>query len=717
MEHAAFQQFVYLFWIPFFPLLGAVYNGLLGSALQRRLGEKWIHAPAIVFPMLSFIITIAGFVKLTGLDPHSRALYCNAWSWLHIGNLNVDIAFWMDPLGAVMAFVVTFVGTLIHIYSIGYMRNDPGYWRFFSYMNLFMFSMLILVLGDNFLMMFIGWEGVGLCSYLLIGFWYKDEKNAVAGMKAFIVNRVGDFGFIIGVFLLFWGLGFSLETFDSSSLATVTSEETHLNSSLVIREIEESLQIESVHEAFTGKKIFGFSLVTLICVCLFVGAMGKSAQIPLYVWLPDAMAGPTPVSALIHAATMVTAGVYMVARLHFLFALSPFAMTWVALFGAVTALYAATIGFFQYDIKKVLAYSTISQLGYMFIGVGVGAFSTGIFHLMTHAFFKGCLFLSAGSIIIGCHHQQDMRKMGGLKTYMPVTRWAYLMACFAIAGFPFFSGFFSKDEILWQAFNSKDMMLPGGGKIIWLLGIVGALCTSFYMFRSYFMTFTGEYSENPHHVPKESPKQMTCVLVILGFLSIFSGFVGMPHLWHVHNLFETWMEPVFESSSSLIASEGYTHTLEWMLMGISVAVAIIGAWVAGWLYKNRENPLPGKLLASKKQIIRIPYNLIYNKYYVDEIYQHTIVWLIMNLRLALDWFDRKIIDQLVDFAGTAGRWLGRFAGYTDEKGVDGAVNATSDMVIFSGLKLVTIQTGKLRNYLGVVLAGAIILVIANYLFF
>ena len=717
MNHEISHTFPFLFFIPLLPLIGAIYNGLFGKTLQKRLGIKWIHLPAIIFPMVSFFISVVGFIKLAGLNSHSRVLYFKAWSWLHIGNLNVDIAFWLDPLGAVMALVVTFVGTLIHIYSIGYMKDDPGYWRFFSFLNLFMFAMLVLVLGDNFLMMFIGWEGVGLCSYLLIGFWYKDKKNAVAGMKAFIVNRVGDFGFIIGVFILFWGLSASSALTNHSSQTQTTSEETHISTSLVFHDIEQSLEVESVRKALINKKIFGVSLITMVCICLFVGAMGKSAQIPLYVWLPDAMAGPTPVSALIHAATMVTAGVYMVARLHFLYSLSPFAMTWVALFGAVTALYAATIGFFQYDIKKVLAYSTISQLGYMFIGVGVGAYSAGIFHLMTHAFFKGCLFLSAGSIIIGCHHEKDMRKMGGLKDYMPITRWAYLMACFAIAGFPFFSGFFSKDEILWRAFNSGDMMLPGGGKIIWLLGIIGAVCTSYYMFRSYFMTFTGEYRGDLHHKPKESPKNMTHVLVALGLLSILGGFVGMPHLWHVTNLFESWTEPVFESSSHLIESMGYEHAQEWAIMGTSIIMAIIGAVIARWLYKEEKNTLPGKLLASQKIFIRFPYKLIYKKYYVDEIYHYTIVWMVMKLRLALNWFDQKIIDGLVDFMGAVGRTLGKFAGFTDSKGVDGAVNVSADSVIFSGQRLVIIQSGKLRNYVGIALAGTIVLVILNYIFF
>jgi len=404
-----------------------------------------------------------------------------------------------------------------------------------------------------------------------------------------------------------------------------------------------------------------------------------------------------------------------VARLHFLFSLSPFAMTWVALFGAVTALYAATIGFFQYDIKKVLAYSTISQLGYMFIGVGVGAFSAGIFHLMTHAFFKGCLFLCAGSVIIGCHHEQDMRKLGGLKVYMPITRWAYLMACFAIAGFPFFSGFFSKDEILWKAFNSGNMMLPGGGKIIWLFGIIGAVSTSYYMFRSYFMTFTGKYRGDLHHKPKESPKNMTYVLVVLGLLSIVGGFVGMPHLWNIHNFFESWTEPVFESSSHLIESMGYGHAQEWALMGASIIMAIIGAIIARWLFKEEKNTLPRKLLASPKQLIRLPHKLIYNKYYVDEIYHYTFVWMVMKLRQALNWFDQKIIDGLVDFMGFLGRTMGKFAGFTDSKGVDGVVNVSANSVIFSGRRLVIIQSGKLRNYIGIALAGAIILVIVNYI--
>ena len=489
-------DFWWLALIPLAPLLGAVYNGLLGSRMQARFGKPAVHIPAVALPAISFAVTVAAFAKMISLPAEERSLFVHLWNWLPVGGLDAGLAFIMDPLTLVMCFVVTFVGTLIHVYSIGYMREEPGYWRFFSYLNLFMFSMLVLVLGDNFVLMFVGWEGVGLCSYLLISFWYKEHKNAVAGMKAFVVNRIGDFGFMIGVFLLFWGMqgdwtqGRFQPQASPASAATASTQQAAAAVpapavGLTFRNVKERLTDPAFREAFIQKKVFGISLVALIGILLFVGAMGKSAQLPLYVWLPDAMAGPTPVSALIHAATMVTAGVYMVARLNFIFALSPFVMTWIAVIGVLTAVFAATIGFFQHDIKKVLAYSTISQLGFMFIAVGVGAYGVGIFHLMTHAFFKACLFLGAGSVIVGCHHEQDMRKMGGLKKLMPVTAATYFIACCAIAGFPLTSGFFSKDEILWRAFNAGNLILPGGGIAVWALGALAAVGTSFYMFRSY----------------------------------------------------------------------------------------------------------------------------------------------------------------------------------------------------------------------------------------
>ncbi|MBF0245577.1 MAG: NADH-quinone oxidoreductase subunit L, partial [Planctomycetes bacterium] len=496
--------------IPLAPLLGAAYNGLLGCRMQARFGNRAVHLPAIAMPTISFLVTVYAFIKLLPLHGEERVLLCHLWNWIPVGNLDAGFSFIMDPLTLVMCFVITFVGTLIHVYSTGYMHEERSYWRFFCYLNLFMFSMLTLVLGDNFVLMFVGWEGVGLCSYLLISFWYKEHKNAVAGMKAFVVNRVGDFGFILGLMLLFWGMqgdwvggGYVPAAEKSAAVVAPVHGQVHGHAekksepariaSVTFRHVKERFSDPAFREAFCQKKVWGISLIGLIGVFLFLGAMGKSAQIPLYVWLPDAMAGPTPVSALIHAATMVTAGVYMLARLNFIFALSPFLMTWVTIFGVLTAFFAATIGLFQHDIKKVLAYSTVSQLGYMFVAVGVGAYWVGIFHLMTHAFFKACLFLGSGSVIMGCHHEQDMRRMGGLKKLMPTTAWTYFAACCAIAGFPFTAGFFSKDEILWKAFNAGDLLLPGGGFLVWALAALSAVLTSFYMFRSYYMTFSGEY--------------------------------------------------------------------------------------------------------------------------------------------------------------------------------------------------------------------------------
>lgn len=705
MAHGMYYNSLYLALIPLLPLMGAMINGFSGIVIQAGPNKSFVHFTAVATVVLSFVLSSMGFAKLV-LDPSVTAIHAHAWTFIATGRLTVDAAFIMDRLSAVMCLVVTFVGSLIHVYSIGYMKDDPGYRRFFAYLNLFMFSMLVLVLGDNFFIMFIGWEGVGLCSYLLIGFWYKDINNARAGMKAFVVNRIGDFGFVIGIFLLFWTL---------ASLPSGSSPAGH--ASLVFHEIEETLMNPAIRQAFTENTLFHIPAITLICIALFVGAMGKSAQIPLYVWLPDAMAGPTPVSALIHAATMVTAGVYMVARLHFLFSLSSAAMTWVALFGAVTALFAAVIGFFQHDIKKVLAYSTISQLGFMFIGVGVGAYSAGIFHLVTHAFFKGCLFLCAGSVIMGCRHEQDMRKMGRLSLYMPKTNLAYLMACIAVSGFPFFSGFFSKDEILYQAFITKNMLYPGLGIFIWGIAVLAALCTAYYMFRSYFMVFTGPYRGDASHIPEEQSQTITFVILLLAFFSVVAGFLGIPEIFGMPNLFQDFLEPAFESSRPYLHFAHGSHSLEWLLMGVSVILAFGGAFMARLLYKDAVNPLPEKLLSLENKIIRQAYDLVYHKFYIDELYQGTAVRLVMTLRHIFNWMDQHIIDALVNLAALMGKLMGNAAGLADSKCVDGMVNAMADMVFSAGSGLVKIQTGRLRHYLGVALAGGGILVIVNYIFF
>jgi NADH-quinone oxidoreductase subunit L len=604
----------YLWLIPLFPAIGAVWNALFGWKLQKIVGKRAVHYVAVGAMMAAFAVALRAFVQMKGLPVEERFLQNTVWNLLTAGRLRVDFAFALDQLSMMMVLIITFIGTLIHVFSIGYMADEPSYWRFFSYLNLFVFAMLLLVMGDNFAMMFFGWEGVGLASYLLISFWYTDREKAAAGMKAFVVNRFGDFGFIAGLLLLFWGLGGAWDSSASKLLpkyqpddarrplaaaanaaqhdaavpsvalvakahgehgaegaaheaapaehgaaheaakaepaehAHPAAETAHaaapaekgaehaeapaepaaeaapaapatppvmvrVGPTMNFRELRDQLVLDTgVKEGLLKQKFWGVSLMALIGILLFVGAMGKSAQLPLYVWLPDAMAGPTPVSALIHAATMVTAGVYMVARLNFVYAMSPTAMGWVALIGALTAIFAASIGFFQYDIKKVLAYSTVSQLGFMFIGVGVGSYWAGVYHLLTHAFFKATLFLGSGSVILGCHHEQDMRKMGGLKKFMPITRWTYLYACIAIAGFPIANGFYSKDEILWKAFTSRHLELFGApapwlGPAIYVIGILAATGTAFYMYRSYYMTFTGEYrgGEGHHASHNEDP--------------------------------------------------------------------------------------------------------------------------------------------------------------------------------------------------------------------
>jgi NADH-quinone oxidoreductase subunit L len=538
MEHAmnelgpiAVHPAGYLWLIPLFPAVGATLNALFGVRIQRTFGKKAVHTIAIGMMTLSFLVAVRAFLQMAALPGHERFLQDTLWTMLSAGRLSFDLGFALDPLSMMMVLIITFIGTLIHVFSVGYMAEEPSYWRFFAYLNLFVFAMLLLVMGDNFAMMFFGWEGVGLASYLLISFWYTDIEKAKAGMKAFVVNRFGDFGFILGLFLLFWSLGGAWEPrTDARGLsylpsptagapaagnpfadvaqrfADVDGHKVRVGPTMNFRELRDQVVVEKtgVAEHLRHQRVWGFALMAVVGILMFVGAMGKSAQIPLYVWLPDAMAGPTPVSALIHAATMVTAGVYMVARLSFLYAMSPSAMGWVATIGVATAFFAATIGFVQYDIKKVLAYSTVSQLGIMFIGVGVGAFWAGTYHLLTHAFFKATLFLASGSVILGCHHEQDMRKMGGLKKHMPITAATYLVATWAIAGFPWASGFYSKDEILWKAFTSHHLALfghstPWLGPAIFVVGILAATGTSFYMFRSYYMTFTGPYRGGQGH--------------------------------------------------------------------------------------------------------------------------------------------------------------------------------------------------------------------------
>jgi len=729
----ALVDFPLLGLIPLLPLLGAAWNGMLGARLQARFGRAAVHVPAILLPAVSTVIALWAFLSLAQAE-HGAALYAHFWTWLHVGELQADAALIMDRLSGVMTLVVTFVGTLIHVYSAGYMKDDPAYWRFFAYLNLFLFAMLTLVLGDNFLVMFVGWEGVGLCSYLLISFWWRDREKAAAGMKAFVVNRVGDLGFSLGVFFLFWALASapgSVSASHDAAAPTVASAEhatpaAQLRTSISFRDVERLIQLPEKREHLVNTQVAGLGLATLIALLFFVGATGKSAQIPLYVWLPDAMAGPTPVSALIHAATMVTAGVYMVARLHFVFVLSPVAMTVVATTGALTAIFAASIGLFQYDIKKVLAYSTVSQLGFMFLAVGVGAFWVGIFHVVTHAFFKACLFLGSGSVILGCHHEQDMRRMGGLRKLMPVTAVTYFLSTAAIAGFPFFSGFFSKDEILWKAFDSGLVLLPGGGVTLWALAAVAALGTSFYMFRSYYLTFTGSYrgaahAEHGHddhghaHTPVESPRSMTWVLATLALLAVVGGYLGLPLLWGLPNLFEGWLEPVFAPSVEHLPSAGFGHGVEWGLMAFSVVVAFAGFFVARALYKDGLSPIPQRLLDSPNALVRRVHRVIFDKYYVDEAYDASVVQPSLALSRGLARGDTRIIDGLVNLAGAIGRVFSAVQGSIDRLFVDGLVNLVGGAVAAAGRAIRRVQTGHVQAYVQGLALGALGLVVLAYL--
>ena len=641
---------LHLWLIPVLPLLGAALNGLLG----RRFSRPLVATVALVFCGAAFVQALwvaAAFSSLT--LPHTEFLA----HWIRSGSFGVDFAFHLDQLSLVMLLVVTGVGFLIHIYSVGYMWDEGGFYRFFSYLNLFMFFMLTLVLANNYLLMFIGWEGVGLASYLLIGFWFVKDSAASAGKKAFIVNRIGDFGFLIGLFLMIKHFG--------------------------------SLNFDQVFSAAAKMPVeaTGAGWLTAIGLLLMVGAAGKSAQLPLYVWLPDAMEGPTPVSALIHAATMVTAGVYMVARSHVIYDKAPMALTVVAIVGVLTALFAATIGIAQTDIKKVLAYSTISQLGYMFLGCGVAAYSAGIFHLMTHAFFKGLLFLAAGSVIHAIGGEQDMRRMGGLRHYIPWTYWTMTIATFAIAGFPPFAGFFSKDEILWKAYSN-----PHGSWVYWVIGVVTAFITSFYMFRLWFLTFYGDYrgaatdkhgritrDAHGHGEPHESPMVMLIPLAILALLSFAGGWIGSAR-------FEKFMAPVFQAGGELAATAESTGEIavgpaELYLTLISVAAAILGLWLAYVLYLRRPE-LPKKIADALGRVSLA----VANKYYVDELYAVLFVKPVVEGSTRILW---RGIDQDV---------------------IDAVVNDSADGARHVSDNVRHMQSGNLRSYAGWVAAGSAVVI-------
>jgi len=787
MEHTAHllgpilvQPAGYLWLIPLFPLIGAAINATVGLRLQRAYGKKAVHVIAIGAMVLSFLVAVRAFFHMLGLDAEHRFLQNTLWNVLTAGRLTVDFGFALDPLSMMMVLIITFIGTLIHVFSVGYMAEEQPYWRFFAWLNLFVFSMLLLVMGDSFAMMFFGWEGVGLCSYLLISYYYTDPEKAAAGMKAFVVNRIGDFGFLAGLLVLFWALGGAWSARDdmrgadyhpAAGLNAVAGAATAAESmglapvvdgirvgpTMSFRELRDQVVVEKtgVKKHLQDSTFWGFALLTVVGMLLFVGAMGKSAQLPLYVWLPDAMAGPTPVSALIHAATMVTAGVYMVARLNFLFVLSPSAMGWVAFVGALTAVFAASIGFFQYDIKKVLAYSTVSQLGFMFIGVGVGAYWAGVYHLLTHAFFKATLFLGSGSVILGCHHEQDMRKMGGLRKYMPTTHWTYLVACVAIAGFPVANGFYSKDEILWKAFTSEHLALfghplPWLGPAIYLVGILTATGTSFYMFRSYYMTFTGEYRGGQGHgdhgapahdahataghghddhghddhghddhghgghgahggSPHESPRSITWVLATLAIGSVLTLFLGLPALWtHGPPALEHWLEPALTAQ---VAFAEKPHSLEWVFQGLGVLAGAVGWFFARLLYRDGRSQVPARLLERWKGA----WTVVYEKYYVDELYDAVVVRPSVFFARFLSWFDGHVIDWLVNFAGWITRLFANVDGAIDKYLVDGAVNALAAATIESGRALRRIQTGRIQTYLYGALAGGLAVVLLNFL--
>src|SRR5882724_3889864 len=666
---------LHLWAIPLLPLVGAAINGLLG----RRFKNAMVSAIALLFTAASFAWAAWAVWSAwpgSGIAlPHIETL----GTWITAGSFSAPFGFYLDQLSMIMVLVVTGVGFLIHIYSVGYMAHEGGYYRFFAYLNLFMFFMLTLVLANNYLLMFVGWEGVGLASYLLIGFFFLKDSAADAGKKAFIVNRIGDFGFLIAMFMIL----------------KLTGTLDYMN---VFRQIS-SMPVDQ-----------HWGTLTIIALLLMVGAAGKSAQIPLYVWLPDAMEGPTPVSALIHAATMVTAGVYMVARSNVIFNHAPHAMMVVAIVGCATAIFAATIGITQTDIKRVLAYSTVSQLGYMFLAAGVGAYAAGIFHLMTHAFFKALLFLAAGSVIHALSGEQDMRHMGGLRKLIPWTFRTMTVATVAIAGIPPLAGFFSKDEILWQTYSSKAFSSVVGSElniILWLLGIITAFMTSFYMFRLWFMTFFGERREAPpsahaahidahgHGGVHESPWSMLAPLVILAVLATIGGWVGVPNALGGSNHFESFMKPVFEhevaapavhrtpnpeapnpAQAGTAEPHGDTRT-ERALTGVSI-VAAFGGFGLAYLFYFKRRELPEQIAARARGL----YQTVLNKYYVDEIYDKIIVQPFM-------WFSTKVLWKTVDVAV-----------------IDGTVNHVAADTRGISDRSRRMQSGNVRSYAGWIAGGA-----------
>ncbi len=625
------MEYVWLIFL--FPLLGFFINGLAGHRLPRwavgLIGTGTVG--------LSFLLTVKIFLEYLALPPAARPVEKVIYTWITSGPLQVPVAFLIDPLSLIMFLVVSGVSFIIHVYSVGYMHHDPGFPRYFAFLNLFVFAMLTLVGANNFLLMFVGWEGVGLCSYLLIGFWYEKKSAADAGKKAFVLNRVGDCGFILGILLIFWTFG-----------------------TLNFREIFAQVTQYPVSSG-------GIHAITLL---LFVGACGKSAQLPLYTWLPDAMEGPTPVSALIHAATMVTAGVYMVARLSALYVLAPFSLTVVAAVGALTALYAATIGMAQFDLKRVLAYSTISQLGYMFLACGVGAFTSGIFHLMTHAFFKALLFLGAGSVMHALGGETDLRKMGALKGKLPITYWTFLLASLALTGIFPFAGFFSKDEIILHS-------LAGGHLVYWGIATAAAFITAFYIFRAVFLTFHGSSRVDPQALPlvRESPPAMTLPLMLLAGLSVVGGWVGLPLAQA--RVFQDFLAPAFASLPQ--AGVHYPASLEISLMLVNMLVAVAGIYTAYRMY-IRVPELPTTI---SRKFFRA-YDLIYHKFYVDELY------------------DAAFVNPIK--SGSDLLWQ-----EVDDKVVDGVANGSAGVIAYLSAHLRKLETGLVQNYALAILLGVVLI--------
>jgi NADH-quinone oxidoreductase subunit L len=695
-----FLSHIYL--IPLLPAFGAAVMFFFG----RRLQKSAVSAVCVGVVVLAFlwgcgaVLQYRNWIAANGYHPYEKVLY----TWLGSGtgqlnyvahddslaNFQADVGFLLDPLSSIWLLFVTGVGLLIHIYSTGYMAHEGGYYRFFGYMNLFMFSMLLLILGNNYALMFVGWEGVGLCSYLLIGFYFHRKSASDAANKAFIVNRIGDAGFLLGMFTIAWYFG-------SFRFTEVT------------------------HLARSGHFVIGDPVITAATLLLFVGACGKSAQLPLYIWLPDAMEGPTPVSALIHAATMVTAGVYMVARSNALFVLAPASMKTVAIVGALTAIFAATIGLVQNDIKRVLAYSTVSQLGYMFLALGVGAFAAGVFHVFTHAFFKALLFLGAGSVIHAMGGEQDMRNMGDLHRRIPITHWTMFAATLAIAGIPPFAGFVSKDEILWQSWASEG----GAYRLLWFIGYATALLTAVYMFRLMYLTFHGHprmSHEVEHHI-HESPKSMTLPLVILAFFSLFAGFLGWPHSLLGKDRFEAFLHPVFANEAKVFEvqktkqlaaaehEEERTDPMEYLLMFLSVAAAAAGWGMAWKAYREADKGYTEPIAATAPPL----YSILLNKYYVDEGYDYLFTGRrkVGNLRLgamglgeASSWFDSRVIDGAVNGAGWITRLTASLSKWWDKWIIDGlAVNGPAILARLLSVPARLLQWGQVQWYAFIMVIG------------